>query len=138
MCCLASKFHSSLHYLSMICNHNKVPKVNAMAPFNAWCSTVSKLMSHYEETVYFLPLRPQEFVVLSLSTSKRWLNLGANQWFWNRNSRIGNLTPNVKIEYVMCFAIWYHLYNLKNAKNTHGRVLLLVKLLAKSIQLYSE
>ena len=27
-------------------------------------------------------------------------------------------------------AIWYHLYNLKNVKNTHGRVLLLVKLQA--------
>ena len=24
-------------------------------------------------------------------------------------------------------AIWYHLYNLKNVKNTHGGVLLLVK-----------
>ena len=28
----------------------------------------------------------------------------------------------------MLCAIWYHLYNLKNVKNTHGRVLLLVKL----------
>ena len=27
-------------------------------------------------------------------------------------------------------AIWYHLYNLKNVKNTHGVVLLLVKLQA--------
>ena len=30
--------------------------------------------------------------------------------------------------YVVCCAIWYHLYNLKNEKNTHGGVLLLVKL----------
>ena len=30
--------------------------------------------------------------------------------------------------YVMCFAIWYHLYNLKNVKNTLGGVLLLVNL----------
>ena len=28
----------------------------------------------------------------------------------------------------MRYAIWYHLYNLKNVKNTHGGVLLLVKL----------
>ena len=28
-------------------------------------------------------------------------------------------------------AIWYHLYNLKNVKNTHGGVLLLVKLQAE-------
>ena len=30
----------------------------------------------------------------------------------------------------MFCAIWYHLYNLKNVKNTHGVVLLLVKLQA--------
>ena len=29
--------------------------------------------------------------------------------------------------YVMRCAIWYHLYNLKNVKNTHGGVLLLAK-----------
>ena len=28
------------------------------------------------------------------------------------------------------YAIWYHLYNLKNVKNTHGGVLILVKLQA--------
>ena len=37
---------------------------------------------------------------------------------------------------VMFSAIWYHLYNLKNVKNTHGGVPLLVKLLAFSLQLY--
>ena len=30
--------------------------------------------------------------------------------------------------------IWYHLYNLKNVKNTHGGVLILVKLQALSVQ----
>ena len=29
-------------------------------------------------------------------------------------------------------AIWYHLYNLKNVKNTHGGVLILVKLQAQA------
>ena len=33
--------------------------------------------------------------------------------------------------YVVRCAIWYHLYNLKNVKNTHGRVLFLVKLQAE-------
>ena len=33
--------------------------------------------------------------------------------------------------YVMGCAIWYHLHNLKNLKNTHGGVLILVKLQAK-------
>ena len=37
---------------------------------------------------------------------------------------------------VMRYAIWYHLYNLKNVKNTHGGMLLLVKLQAKILQLY--
>ena len=32
----------------------------------------------------------------------------------------------------MRYAIWYHLSNLKNVKNTHGGMLLLVKLQAKS------
>ena len=27
-----------------------------------------------------------------------------------------------------CYAIWYHLYNLKNVKNTHAGLLLVVKL----------
>ena len=36
-----------------------------------------------------------------------------------------------KIYETLC-AIWYHLYYLKNLKNTHGGVLLLVKLEAKA------
>ena len=33
---------------------------------------------------------------------------------------------------------WYRLYNLKNVKNTHGGVILLVKLQAKSLELYKK
>ena len=33
----------------------------------------------------------------------------------------------------MCCAVLFHLYNLKNVKNNHGGVLLLVKLQAKSV-----
>ena len=33
--------------------------------------------------------------------------------------------------YEMLCAIWYHLYNFKNVKNTHGGMLILVKLQAK-------
>ena len=32
--------------------------------------------------------------------------------------------------------IWYHLYNLENVENTHGGVLILVKLQSSSLQLY--
>ena len=35
------------------------------------------------------------------------------------------------LSYVMLCAIWYHLYNLKNVKNTHEGVLLSVKLQAE-------
>ena len=34
-------------------------------------------------------------------------------------------------EYEMRCAIWYHLYNFKNVKSTHGGVLLLVRLQAE-------
>ena len=38
-------------------------------------------------------------------------------------------------KHVMHCVIWYHLYNLKNVKNTHGGVLLLVNFQAKNLQL---
>ena len=34
--------------------------------------------------------------------------------------------------YVIHYAIWYHLHNLKHVKNTHGGMLILVKLQAKA------
>ena len=37
-----------------------------------------------------------------------------------------------RIIFVMLCAIWHHLYNLKNVKNTHGGVILLVKLQAEA------
>ena len=42
-----------------------------------------------------------------------------------------NQTP-----YVMRCAIWYHLCNLKNVKNTHGGVLLFSKIAGFSLKLY--
>ena len=41
-----------------------------LLPFYGWRSTVSRLQSHYEETVYFLPLSLQEFLVVIQSTSE--------------------------------------------------------------------
>ena len=37
--------------------------------------------------------------------------------------------------YEMLCEIWYHLYNLKNLKNTHGGLLLFVKLQAEKVKL---
>ena len=38
-------------------------KKNFTAPFNKWGSTDLELQGHYKETVYFLPLSPQKFLV---------------------------------------------------------------------------
>ena len=43
-----------------------------MTPFYGWGSIVSKQQSYYEETTYFLPLSPQEILVLIWSTLKGW------------------------------------------------------------------
>ena len=46
---------------AMISNLESFP---FMLPFYGWGSTASRLQSHYEETVYFLPLSSQKFLVL--------------------------------------------------------------------------
>ena len=38
------------------------------------------------------------------------------------------IKTGVLVIYVVRCAIWYHVYNLKNVKNTYGGVLILVKL----------
>ena len=43
-----------------------------MAPFNGWGQIVSRLKSHYKETVYFLLVSLQELLVLIWSTSGVW------------------------------------------------------------------
>ena len=43
------------------------------------------------------------------------------------------LSTLTHLKIVMRCAIWYHLYNLKNVKTTHGGVLILVKLQAETI-----
>ena len=43
-----------------------------MAPLFGWGSTASKLQSHYDKAVYFLPLSSQIFLVLIWSTLEGW------------------------------------------------------------------
>ena len=43
-----------------------------MDHFYGWRSNASKLQSHYEETVYFLPPNSQKFLVLIRSSLKGW------------------------------------------------------------------
>ena len=45
-------------------NKIDVKKQNFIAPFYGWGSTASRLQSHCEEIVYFLPLSSQKFLVL--------------------------------------------------------------------------
>ena len=42
---------------------------------------------------------------------------------------------NIRVLNVVRCAIWYHLYNLKNVKNTHGGLLILVNLQAVKLTL---
>ena len=66
---LSEKFQNIGNFRSNIINDVKqilsrgVIK-KTLAPFYGWGSTVSRLHGHYEEIVYFLPLSPEEFVVL--------------------------------------------------------------------------
>ena len=65
-----------------------------MSPFYVWGPTVSRIQNHYEESVPFLPLGPQEYLVLIPSASKEstlcrsWnhslvMNPGPYDWEYN-------------------------------------------------------
>ena len=71
-----------------------------------------------------------------------WMFLGFFSLFFENNwiVKIKNAEKCWNVIVIFC-AIWYHLYNLKNVKNTHEGVLLLIKLqefslLAFSLELY--
>ena len=105
-----------------------------MVPFYGWSSTTSRLQSHREErfAVNHVPWS----LCTHLSTVKGRVDesimktptgIEPGTWIGNPANHydIGPLAVNT---YVILCAIWYHLYNLKNAKNTYGGMLLLVKL----------
>ena len=45
---------------------------NFMVPFYGWGSIVSRLHTHYKETLYFLPLGPKEVLGLIWLTLEGW------------------------------------------------------------------
>ena len=55
---------SKLHNLCYFMIAQYIYKKNFMDLFHGSGSTASSLQSHYEETVYFLPLSSQKFLVL--------------------------------------------------------------------------
>ena len=61
-----SIYHKNLVDLRDYTKFYKLLNLNFMALFYGWDSTVSGLQSHYEETFYFLPVSPEEFLVLIL------------------------------------------------------------------------
>ena len=69
-------------------------KKNLWPLFYGWGSTISRLQSNYEETVNFLPLSCQQFLVLILKGS---IDLGATQWFWTGEPWIGNPVAAFKL-----------------------------------------
>ena len=88
------------------CVKFKKKKKSFMALFYGWDSTASRLQSHCEEALYFLPL----------SYHRSWVSQkNCCQLFFNSHVLIANSG-------VMFCAIWYHLYNLKSMKNTYAGV----------------
>ena len=51
-------FHGSIRFKL---EQNAILKKNFMVPFYGWHSNASRLRSHYEETIYSLPLVPRNF-----------------------------------------------------------------------------
>ena len=56
------------HYVGLFSFLKK--KTTLWPLFYGWDLTASRLQSHHEEAVYFLPLSSQKFLVLILSTSE--------------------------------------------------------------------
>ena len=91
-------------------------KITLLPLFYGWGSAASRIWSHYEETVYFLPLSSQKFLVLISTTSKRmkgWVDLESTPWFWTRDSPNLSLCINLviakyklKSQYVKLTQLW--------------------------------
>ena len=77
-------------------NVKKKTLKNFMAPFYGWGSTASRLQplrgGSLLFTIQFPEIPGTHFI--NLRRMKGWVNLGATQWFWTRDSWIGN--PGVK------------------------------------------
>ena len=68
-------------------------KKGFMARFYGWSLSASRLQSHYEEAVYFLPLSSQKILVLTWLTSegsKAESTLEPPSGFWTQHPWIGN------------------------------------------------
>ena len=75
-------------------------------------------------------VRPTEIYEISrvFFFPKQTRNVQGTEEFVRSVEKFENLSTRVLGSqlYVVCCAIWYHLYNFENVKNTHGGVLFLV------------
>ena len=66
-----------------------------MAPFYGWGSTASGLEPIWGGSLLFaikFPEIPGTYFI-NLRRMKDWVDLGATQWFWTQDPRIGNPAP---------------------------------------------
>ena len=93
--CLPHRWTHSTHTTKVIYNLEQVAgflkvvlkKLNFMATFHRWGSTVSRLQSNYEEKVYFLPLSRLEkhgTHLIELARMNGWVYRGATKWIWTQ------------------------------------------------------
>ena len=104
-------------------NRKKSLKKNFMATFYGWGWTTSRVQSHYEQTVYFLPLSSQKFLVLDQPRkderlSWHWshpavLNMGPLNW----ESSALTTRPLLYKKSISCSQVW--------VKSVHRRLIFL-------------
>ena len=84
----------------------------------------------------FIGTRPRKQFELGTAIEAKGLEIFYNLLLY-RPYMHGTIIRTLQV-HVLCdtFPIWYNLYNLKKVKNTHGRLLLLVKFQAKSSRLH--
>ena len=94
----------------------------------------AKKIKENHKTIFRFPLEFANFLFQALSTFLRCNFLISHikyvlKWF---HMTVRYYLKWMFVNVIRC-AIWYHLYNLKIVKNTHGGVLLLVKLKACNV-----
>ena len=79
-----------------------------MALFYGWCSTASRLQSHYKETVYFSPLSPWENPGTHLINLKRMkgrvdprAKLPQSTGFLTSDSNSDSITRDICVAYIL-------------------------------------
>ena len=70
-------------------------KKNFMPPFYEWCSTVWRLGPLQGGSLLFTTKFPgiPGTHFMDIRRMKGWVDLGATQWFWIQDPKIGNPTP---------------------------------------------